>query len=97
MTVPKSAARSARHWARPELGECGAIGAGVLIPRAMRPALAAGIVIALAIWVAGENFGAIFTGRGTDPSTGPLLILLAATCWPRGTRAESGRQRIVRM
>ena len=71
---------------------CAAIGGGVLIPAAMRPALAAGIVIALAIWVAGENFGAIFTGRGTDPNSGPLLILLAAICWPRGTQ-----QRMVRV
>lgn len=76
---------------------CAAIGAGVLIPAAKRPALAAGIVIALAIWVAGENFGGIFTGRGTDPSTGPLLILLAATCWPRGAQAEPGRERMVRV
>lgn len=76
---------------------CAAIGAGVLIPAARWPALAAGIVIALAIWVAGENFGGMFTGRGTDPGTGPLLILLAATCWPRGAQAEPGRERMVRM
>lgn len=76
---------------------CAVIGAGVLIPAAGRPALAAGIVIALAIWVAGENFGGMFTGRGTDPGTGPLLILLAATCWPRGAGAEPGRERIVRV
>ena len=76
---------------------CAAIGTGVLIPRAMRPALAAGILIAVAIWVAGENFGGIFTGRGTDPSTGPLLFMLAVACWPRGTGAEPGRERIVRV
>ena len=76
---------------------CAVIGAGVLIPAAGRPALAAGIVIALAIWVAGENFGGMFTGRGTDPGTGPLLILLAATCWPRGAGAEPARERIVRV
>jgi hypothetical protein len=36
----------------------------------------------LAIWVAGENFGGLFTSQATDPSSGPLLILLAAAYWP---------------
>ena len=31
-------------------------------------------------WVA-EGFGGIFTGQGTDPNTGPLLVLLAACYW----------------
>jgi hypothetical protein len=76
---------------------CAAIAAGVLSPATTRPVLAAGIVIALVVWVAGENFGGIFTGRGTDPNTGPLLILLAAAFWPRGEQAEPGRARMVRM
>jgi hypothetical protein len=29
------------------------------------------------VWVA-EGFGGIFAGQGTDPSPGPLLIVLAA-------------------
>jgi hypothetical protein len=76
---------------------CAAIAAGVLSPATTRPVLAAGVIVALVVWVAGENFGGIFTGRGTDPNTGPLLILLAATCWPRGEQAEPGRARMVRM
>jgi hypothetical protein len=59
------------------------IAAGVFVPMAIRPVLALGILAALAIWVAGENFGGIFTGTGTDPNTGPLLVLLAAAYWPR--------------
>lgn len=61
------------------------IGAGVLCRRTTRLALALAAIAALVIWVAGENFGGIFTGQGTDPNTGPLLILLAAAFWPWGT------------
>jgi len=68
-----------------------AIAAGVLRSGTTRPALAAGIVIALLIWVAGENVGGIFTGHGTDPDTGPLLILLAAAFWPPGRRGHLPR------
>lgn len=60
------------------------IGAGVLVPRTARLALAAGAVAALAMWAAGQDFGGILTGQGTDPSTGPLLVLLAAVLWLAG-------------
>ncbi len=62
------------------------IAVGMLVPAATRPVLILAAVTALAIWVAGENFGAILTGQGTDPSTGPLLILLAAAFWPLANR-----------
>jgi len=29
-----------------------------------------------------QDFGTMFTSQGTDPNSGPLLILLAATFWP---------------
>jgi hypothetical protein len=51
---------------------------------ATRPALIVAALTALGIWALGEHFGAMFTGSGTDPSTGPLLILLAAAYWPLG-------------
>jgi hypothetical protein len=71
------------------------IGAGVLSRGTARAAVALAAIAALVIWVAGENFGGIFTGQGTDPSTGPLLILLAAAFWPRGTtRTEPGAIRL---
>jgi hypothetical protein len=38
--------------------------------------------VALAIWVVGENFGAIFTGSATDPNSGLMLALLAVAYWP---------------
>lgn len=60
------------------------VGLAVSIPAATRPALALAIMSAAAIWVLTENLGGIFTGTGTDPNTGPLLILLAAAYWPPG-------------
>jgi hypothetical protein len=46
------------------------------------------------IWVA-QDFGQVFTGQGTDPNSGLLLIVLAAAFWPlaaqpSGTRSISG-------
>ena len=38
------------------------------------------------IWVFGEALGRILTGGGTDPNSGPLLILLALAYWPVRTR-----------
>jgi hypothetical protein len=56
-----------------------AVAAGVWNRGLIRPAL---IVAAVVIWVTGEQFGAIFTGQATDPTTGPLLILIIAAFWP---------------
>lgn len=61
---------------------CALVAAGVFSQRTLRPALAAAAVLGLLFWIA-EGFGGIFTGQGTDPSTGPLLILLAACFCPR--------------
>lgn len=47
-----------------------------------RAILVLAIVSALAVWVVGENFGMIFPGGATDPSSGPLLVLLALAYWP---------------
>jgi hypothetical protein len=51
-------------------------------PPAARAAVALAIVVALVIWVVGENLGGILTGSGTDPNSGPLLALLAIAYWP---------------
>jgi hypothetical protein len=58
------------------------IAAGIAFPATVRPVLVLASVFGLASWAAGQNFGAIATGMGTDPSSGPLLVLLAAACWP---------------
>jgi hypothetical protein len=56
------------------------VGFGVLFRRS-NIALLGGVGLALAIWVVGQNFGGIFTGMGTDPNTGPLLVLFALCLW----------------
>ena len=60
-----------------------------LPPSAARAALALAAALAAAIWVAGQDLGGILTGSGTDPESGPLLILLVLAYWP----VRSGRAR----
>jgi hypothetical protein len=53
--------------------------AGVYLPRpAARGTLILAIVVAAAIWVFGQAFGAILAGGATDPNSGLLLILPAS-------------------
>jgi hypothetical protein len=79
-----------------------AVGLSVLVARGAKPALALATAIALVYFVVGEGLGGVLTGSGTDPNTGPLLILLAISIYPlhrsgqaltwrrRGTRQRSG-------
>jgi peptidoglycan/LPS O-acetylase OafA/YrhL len=53
------------------------IGLAALHPRSRRPAVAAGFVLALAIWVVGQNLGQFYSGQATDPNTAPLIALMA--------------------
>jgi type II secretory pathway pseudopilin PulG len=57
-------------------------GLGVFWSATTRAALLLSVVVALGIWALGENFGEIATGQGTEPSTGLLLVALAAALWP---------------
>src|SRR6516162_893030 len=61
---------------------CALVAIGVLAKPAVKPAVVMAAVLALYFWLA-EGLGGIFTGQGTDPNTGLLLILLAACYWPR--------------
>jgi hypothetical protein len=64
------------------------IAVGVYLPPPFaRATLALAIVVALVIWVVAEALGGILAGGGTDPNSGPLLVLLALAYWP--LRAES--------
>ena len=66
------------------------IAIGVFAPApAARAAVAAAVVVAAVIWIAGQDFGAIFTGAGTDPNSGLLLALLAVAYWPAGPRRRA--------
>ena len=65
-----------------------------LPPRAARAILALAMVVSAVIWVAGQDLGGILTGTGTDPDSGPLLILLVLAYWPmrtEGARTEGAR------
>ncbi len=65
------------------------VGVSVYLPRPGRRAgLVLAVVFSAVIWVAGEALGRILTGSGTDPNTGPLLILLALAYWPGRARTE---------
>jgi len=60
-----------------------AIAVGVFLPATvLRPLLVLAIVLAAFVWVVGEAFGTIMAGGGTDPNSGPLLVLLALAYWP---------------
>jgi hypothetical protein len=62
---------------------------GVFLPLpAARACLGVAVAVALVSWVAGQDMGGIFTGAGTDPSTGPLLALLAAAYWPASPASQ---------
>jgi len=65
---------------------------GVYLPRAAaRGTLLLAVVLAVATWVAGQALGGILTGMGTDPGTGPLLVLLAAAYWPAAATPGGAR------
>jgi hypothetical protein len=67
------------------------IAVGVYLPRPFAKAtVALAIVVALVIWVVAEGLGGILAGGGTDPNSGPLLVLLALAYWPlRATSAST--------
>jgi hypothetical protein len=65
------------------------IGLGPLLSRHTTVFLVAGAALALDYWVFGEAFGGVFTGLGTDPNTGPLLVLLALALYPNRAWAGS--------
>jgi hypothetical protein len=66
-----------------------AIAAGVLDRRTRRPALAAGIIVAVLYGIVGQDLGGLLTGQATDPGTAPLLVLLALALWPRRTFTDT--------
>jgi hypothetical protein len=68
------------------------IAVGVYLPLPFaRATLILAIVVALVIWVVAEAFGGILAGGGTDPNSGPLLVLLALAYWPlRAASASTG-------
>ena len=67
-----------------------AVAVGVYLPAPARNGvLVSAILLSLAFWVIGEDFGTLFTSGGTDVNSGPLLVLLSVAYWDRTT--EPGR------
>jgi hypothetical protein len=62
------------------------VGVGPLLTRHYTVFLVIGVALSLDTWVIGQAFGQIFTGLATDPSTGPLLALLALAIYPGRNR-----------
>jgi hypothetical protein len=61
-------------------------GWGIFVPVWRRACLVTGLVVAVFVGVVGQDIGAIFTGHGTDPGSGPVLVLLALALWrPRSS------------
>lgn len=70
---------------------CAGIAVAMLIEPAVRIVLVLVVGLSIMFWIA-EGLGGIFTGTGTDPNTGPLLILLAACYLPRASRTAALRR-----
>lgn len=60
-----------------------AIGIGPLVSRRASTFIGVGIGLALLYWVTGEAVGELMTGMGTDPSNGPLVLLLGLAVLPK--------------
>ena len=59
------------------------VAVGIFLPvPAARAALVLAVVVALVIWVVGQQLGGMLAGGATDPDSGPLLVLLALAYWP---------------
>jgi hypothetical protein len=67
----------------------GIIAVSVYLPaRPARAMVAVAVAASLAIWVLGENFGAVLSGSSTDPNSGPILALVALAYWRRLPQAK---------
>jgi hypothetical protein len=58
------------------------IGLGPLVSRRGDLFILAGMALSVLFWVIGQGLGGILTGMGTDPSAGPLVVLLGAAVLP---------------
>jgi len=70
------------EWAWLLAGLSLVIGFGPLLCRRPGRFLAAGALLSLAMWVSGQGLGGIFTGSGTDPNTGPIIVVMAMAMTP---------------
>ena len=66
-----------------------AVAMGVWWEPTRRPALVVGVAVAAFVGLIGQNLGAVLTGQGTDPGSGPLLVLMAFSAWPAARPAAT--------
>jgi hypothetical protein len=59
-----------------------AVGLTLARPERIRPVLIVSISMSVLLWGATEAFGLLLAGSATDPNSGPLLVILALSCWP---------------
>ncbi len=70
---------------------CALVAVSVWPARTTRPGVVLAIGVSLGL-SATQNLGGLLSGSATDPSTGPLLVLLAACFWsPRAARRSNPR------
>jgi hypothetical protein len=71
-----------------------AIGLAMFLDRSARLSLLLTVALALIYFAIGQGMGGVLTGSGTDPGTGPLLIMLALAVYAtRHPHQPSGRER----
>jgi hypothetical protein len=66
---------------------CTLAAAAIALRRFTRLGVFSAAIVGAVIWIA-EDFGGIFTGQGTDPNSGLLLVVVAAAFWPLATPAQ---------
>lgn len=68
---------------------CVVVAVVVAVPSLVRPALLVAFAFAAFVWLA-QDFGGVFTSRGTDVNSGPLIALLAWSYWPLECSRRAG-------
>jgi purine-cytosine permease-like protein len=71
------------------------IGLAALHRRSRGVAVAAGFVLALAIWVVAQDIGQLYTGQATDPNSGLIIAVFAIAVLgsSRAQASETGSRR----
>lgn len=65
------------------------IGLGPLLTRRVTGYFVAGAVLEILFWVSGQSLGGVLTGIGSDPNSGPVVVLLALSVMPTVVEARA--------